>query len=82
MRPIPKNLDYKVDEAYQDEPINLTNKTHLAPNVLNRYVTYMLLSYQGSFCEGVDLQEEFYEDFQDFTIKILVKVDRKALKPL
>ena len=45
MRPIPKNLDYKVDEEYWGEPINLTDEAYLASNVLNGYITCMLLSY-------------------------------------
>ena len=63
MRSIPQNLDYKVNEDYWGEPIDLKDELHLAPSVLNEYVTRMLLSYQGSFREGLALREEFHEDF-------------------
>jgi hypothetical protein len=82
MRPIPENLDYKVDEEYWGEPIDLNNELHLEPEVLNGYITCMLLSYQGKFREGLDLWEEFHEDFQGFTVEIFTRANRKALKPL
>jgi hypothetical protein len=82
MRPIPEDLDYKVDEKYWGEPLDLNDGRHLEPEVLNGYITCMLLSYQGKFREGLDLWEEFHDDFEGFTVEIFTRANRKALKPL
>ena len=81
MRPMPINLDYKLDPDTWGDSLDPT-ATDLTQPMLHSYVQRMILSYQGSYVEGLQLWEEFRDDFQGWTQELFAMLDRKAAKAL
>ena len=81
MRPMPTDLDYRLDLDIWGESLNPTD-TNLTQHMLHSYVARMILSYQGSRCEGLQLWEEFHNDFEGWTQELFAILDRKAAKAI
>ena len=67
----PADLGFTIDKKYQSKAFDPTNKEHLTEEILNKYITLMMITYRKSYREGEDLQYTFREDFKNVIVDIL-----------
>ena len=77
----PADLGFTIDKKYQGKVFDPTNKEHLTEEILNRYITLMMIIYRKSYREGEDLWYTFREDFKNVTINILGIAYRTCHEP-
>ena len=81
---IPLNLKYKVDKEYQGKLFNPKNKEYYTEEIINGYITYILVCYCTIYKnrKGKDLWQIFYKDFEGFIFNIFKFSHRVTIREL
>lgn len=83
MKPkIPENLHYEVDKDHYGRSFNPENPEHLQEEIINGYLTLMMMVYQKDNRTDENLWDTFREDFEGFTEDIFFLASRTALREL
>ena len=79
---IPLDLRYKVDKEHWGKSFNPENKEYYTEEIVNGYITYMLVCYCTIYknCKDEDLWQIFYKDFEGFIFNIFKLGHRVAVR--
>ncbi|EED18951.1 hypothetical protein TSTA_126590 [Talaromyces stipitatus ATCC 10500] len=82
MIPIPDNLEYAVDPDFWGLSLNLEDEEQHVPKTINTYIAWLQECYDLHDCEGEDLWNTFWEDFEGFTLDLFKVATRPAVRGL
>lgn len=79
---IPEGLLYEVDEEYYGRSFDPNKQEHLTEQIINGYLTLMMVAYRQDYRRNERLWDALHEDCEGFTLETFSMAHRFALRAL